>query len=348
MIKIKYKDLLSFTREILTTVGVDEFSTACVSSGLCETSLRGVDSHGIRLLPHYINSAVSGRKNTTPNFMFHQTFPGFGLLDADNAFGHAAGIKAIDLAIDIAKLQGIGAVAVCNSSHPGAMATMALHASRQGYIAFAFTHADSLVLSHGSTRPYFGTNPICFSAPRKGGDPFCLDMATSIIPWNRLMIHKNNNVPLPEGVAADAHGCSTTIASDAKCLMPFGGYKGYGLAAMVEILCGVMTGMQFGKSIPSMYGTSISEPRKLGQFYMVMRTDVAVDSAKFEATLADLANEIYNEPRMNRDQPVMLPGDKEVLEAKKRKVEGVPLDDHTYNELMILGSRYGVSLVGGA
>jgi len=130
MIKIRYTDLIYFCKETLKKAGLDNESVEAVTKGLCETSLRGVDSHGIRLLPHYVESAKNGRKNPKPKYFFKKTFPSLGYLDADNAFGHAAGMRAIDHCIEMAKIQGIGVVAVINSSHPGVMASMALKAAR--------------------------------------------------------------------------------------------------------------------------------------------------------------------------------------------------------------------------
>ena len=181
MKKIQFNEIYDFHKAVLSKAGLDEHTCESVSFGLCETSLRGVDSHGIRLLPHYTRSALLGRKNPTPDYKFKQVFPAFGHLDADNTFGHAAGMKAIDLAMPLAKEYGISSIAVSNSSHPGAMASFALKAARKGYIAFAFTHADALVSSYGGKRAYFGTNPICIAAPRKEAEPFCLDMAPTMI-----------------------------------------------------------------------------------------------------------------------------------------------------------------------
>ena len=122
---------------MLGKVGLDEHTCESVSFGLCETSLRGVDSHGIRLLPHYTRSALLGRKNPTPEYKFKQVFPAFGHLDADNTFGHAAGMKAIDLAMPLAQEYGISPVAVSNSSHPGAMASFALRAAKGIYCFYS-------------------------------------------------------------------------------------------------------------------------------------------------------------------------------------------------------------------
>ena len=203
MKKIKYLNLYNFTKKIFLKIGLDNYSASSVTHGLCETSLRGVDSHGIKLLNHYVNSALKGRKNPRPKFDFKKKFPSLGVLNADNAFGHSAGMKAIDLCIKMAKKNGVGIVAVKNSSHAGAMASMALRASRKGFAAFAFTHADSLMLSHNGEKPYFGTNPICFSCPRKNEEPYCLDMATTMISWNKLLNFKNKNKKLPDKYAAD-------------------------------------------------------------------------------------------------------------------------------------------------
>ena len=187
MKKISFDKIYEFHKAVLSKAGLDEDTCKAVAFGLCETSLRGVDSHGIRLLPHYTRSALLGRKNPRPNYSFQKVFPAFGHLDADNTFGHAAGMKAIDLAMPIALEYGICAIAVSNSSHPGAMASFALRAARKGYIAFAFTHADALVFSHGGKRTYFGTNPICIAVPREEAEPFCLDMAPTMISWNKLL-----------------------------------------------------------------------------------------------------------------------------------------------------------------
>ena len=111
MKKITYDNLIQFHQEILAAIGLDEYSVDAVTTGLCETSLRGVDSHGIRLLPHYVKSSLSGRKNPQPKFKITKTFPSIAHLDADNAFGHAAGMKSIEVAMEMAEVQGVGVLA---------------------------------------------------------------------------------------------------------------------------------------------------------------------------------------------------------------------------------------------
>jgi len=343
MKKIQYTDLLDFTSSVLKIGGLDEHSLKAVTIGLCETSLRGVDSHGVRLLPHYLNSAISGRKNPNPTYKLEQKFPSIAHLNADNAFGHAAGMKAIDIAIEMAKVQGIGVVGVSNSSHPGAMASMALKAARKGYIAFAFTHADALILSHGGTRPYFGTNPICFAAPRVEQEPYCLDMATSIVPWNRVLLNRNTDSPLAPGIAADQYGKQTLDPHKAAAVMPTGSYKGYGLSSMVDILCGVYTGMAFGRSIPAMFATKMSEQRKLGQFYMVIRCDGVISEDEFISFMQQMTDEVRAEPG-EEGESVMLPGDPQIICAKTRMNDGIPLDDSTLDTFLEISKNNNIIL----
>jgi LDH2 family malate/lactate/ureidoglycolate dehydrogenase len=295
------------------------------------------------LLPHYFDSAVSGRKNPNPEFEIIYKFPSIIHLNADNAFGHASGMKAIDIGMEVADKQGIASIGVSNSSHPGAMASMALKAARNGYIAFAFTHADALVLSHGGKRPYFGTNPVCFAAPRKDDDPYCLDMATSIVPWNRIKINRSLDLDLDHGIAADVNGKITKDPHAAAAVMPTGSYKGYGLASMVDILCGVYTGMPFGRAIPAMFTTDMSIPRRLGQFYIVMRTDGVISKEDFIAYMQQMTDEVRAEPSIDNDS-VMLPGDPQTICAKKRLREGIPLDEPTLNALSEMSRNNSVNL----
>jgi ureidoglycolate dehydrogenase (NAD+) len=343
MKKITYDNLIQFHQELLTKIGLDKYSVDAVTTGLCETSLRGVDSHGVRLLPHYVKSSLSGRKNPKPKYNISKTFPSIAHLDADNAFGHAAGMKSIEIAIEMAQVQGVGIVAVSNSSHPGAMASMALKAARKGFIALAFTHADALVRSHNGTRPYFGTNPICIAVPREEKEPYCLDMASSIVSWNKVLLKKNSKTELIQGIAADSNGNLTTDPDEATCLVPAGEYKGYGIASMVDIFCGIYTGMQFGRAIPSMYKSPMDKTRHLGQFYMVFRVDGVVKKSDFLSTMQAMSDEVRAEPAVDGEQ-VMMPGDPEVNTSKIRMKEGIPLDEATLDSFFRLSNEYDVPL----
>ena len=168
---IKYNDAYNFIYRTFLKVGVNDFSAKTTAKGIAEASLRGIDSHGIRLFDHYLNCFIEGRKNKNPKFKIIKKFPCLISLDADHAAGLAAGIKAIETSIKITNKYGICATSVYNSSHPGALSSIALRAAEENLICIAFTNADNLILSHGGTRAYFGTNPICITAPRDKKEP---------------------------------------------------------------------------------------------------------------------------------------------------------------------------------
>ena len=338
MILVKYKDLVSEINSILLKEGTDKFTAESVSIGLAETSLRGVDSHGIRLFPHYLKALRSGRINGKPNFKINNKFPAFVGLNADNAFGHAAGFKSIDIGMEIANKLGICAISVTNSSHPGAMASFALKAAKNGFCSFAFTHADSLVQSFNSKDSFFGTNPICFAAPRKDEQPYCIDMAPTFIPWNKILECKENNKNLDSDYAVDSDGKKTNDPFKAKALLPIGGYKGFALASMVEVLCSNLSGMNFGPHIPSMYGSPIDKPRKLAQFFIVFRCDVNLDSEEFEELIHKMSQEVRQQKTNSYGEQVMMPNDPQIKFEKERGNNGIPVTEDLYE--FIFNGKY--------
>lgn len=332
-----------FAALVLEKAGVRADVRDAVVAGLCETSLRGVDSHGIRLLPHYVLGVEKGRINPNPSYQFTRKLPTSGLLDADHTFGHAAGTEAIRHAMDMAEACGMGAVAVQNSTHFGAAAFFALQAARRGFLAFSFTHADALVMSHGGVRPFFGTNPLCFAAPAEGEDPFCLDMSVGHMNWNQVLQRREKGAPLPDGVAADELGRPINDAQRAKCLLPIGAYKGYGIAAMVEVLCSLLTGMPFGRDIPPMYTTPMDQRRYLGHFFLVLRTDGFVDLSEFKERMKALMDAVRREPASPGTQ-VKLAGDPEKEAMARRTRNGIPVDQATWSKFAALADRYGVPI----
>lgn len=312
-----------------------------VVASLIQTSLRGVDSHGIELLPHYVRALDSGRINADPRYRFEQTGASTGRLDADHAFGHASGAAGMQHAIELARAAGIGAVTVYNSTHFGAAAYFALLAANEGLIGLSFTHADSLLLTHGGRRAFFGTNPICFAAPCASEEPFCLDMATSQVSWNKIVRRRESGAPLGEGWAFDEDAEPTTDAEAARTLAPAGSYKGFGLSMMVEILCGVLTGMPAGREITRMYADPIEQKRLLGHFFMAVDVARFIDPDAFRSRLQAMMEEVRREPRKDEAVPVLVPGDPEKMTFVQRSAEGIPLSRTAYDKFVALAREAG-------
>ena len=343
-IRIQASELERFVKEVLRKASVREDVAAYVAEGLAQTSLRGVDSHGIRLLAHYLNGVKGGRINPSPNYKFKKTSQSTGLLDADHTFGHAAGMEAVKRAVELARKAGSGHVAVYNSTHFGAAAYYSLEIAKHDMIGMSFTHADALMRSHGGKKPFLGTNPISFAAPCEGEEPFCLDMATSMITFNKVKQLRQAKTLAPAGAGADASGVETTDPNQITMLLPSGGYKGFGLSMMVEILCSMLTGMPYGPYLSKMFAAPINEKRFLAHFITAIRIDCFQDKKVFKNRLSMMMNEIRKGSALDVNTPVQVAGDPEKKTALHRTRHGITLDDAEYASLKAAGKEYGIEL----
>lgn len=337
--KLFQADLRKWMLDVLAAERTDPAVAGHVVEGLVQTSLRGVDSHGVRLFPHYVRTLRAGGVNGRPAYSFQRTAPSCGILDADHTFGHAAGGEAMRRAIEMARDAGVGSVAVAHSSHFGAAAYFGLMAAEQNMIGLAFTHADALLLTSGGTQPYLGPNPVCFAAPCDGESPFCLDMSCSPISWNKIRQYREREEPLPENVAADPRGHETTDPLQARSLLPIGDYKGYGLAMMVEILCSLLTGMNYGKHLSPMFEVPPDLQRNLGHFFMAIDISRFTPVPVFKARLKSMMDELRGEPRLRPSAPVMVPGDPEKNSVRVREVEGIPFSDAEWSDFARLAQE---------
>lgn len=332
--------LRQLSTSALERAGVRDDLVAPVTEGLIWTSLRGIDSHGIRLLPHYIASVKGGRLNPDPKLSFTRTAPGAGSLDADHTFGHVAGVTAMRYAMEIAQETGIGAVSVGNSSHCGALSYFAHAAAEADMIGIVMTHATARVKTPGARRAFFGNNPICLVAPMRDEAPFCFDAATSSITFNAVKAAAAAGRELPPGLVADAEGMPTTDPRLAEQLMPIGDYKGFGISMMVDILCAVLAGMPNGDRVSKMFGDPLSEKRYLGHFFCALRIDAFREVAAFKAEMQEMADRVRAEPAIDPERaPVMAPGDPEKRAWAERVEQGIPVPKHVMAEILELAGE---------
>jgi LDH2 family malate/lactate/ureidoglycolate dehydrogenase len=329
--------LSAFVAAALTARGSAPAQAAAVARALVSTSLRGVDSHGIRLLPHYLRALHGGRIAKAPAMTVERTAPGAAIVDANDGFGHYAGYRAVAEGCALAREAGVAGVSAINSSHFGAAGCYALDAAEAGFVAFAFCNSDPFVLPHDAEAPFHGTNPLAFAAPVPGQRPFLFDMATSIVPWNRIRDYEMKGLPVPEDVAVDAAGAMTTDPSAVAALLPLGGmrfgFKGAGLAAVMEVVSAALTGMGHCARLLPMAGEDLATPRRLGQFYVVIDPDRFVPRAVYEAGIAAYLADLRAVPARPGTQ-VMAPGDREWATLEERSVRGIPVAPALLAEFM--------------
>ncbi len=341
-IRVSPEKLSACMKEMLSKVHVRNDVAAYVIEGLVQTSLRGVDSHGVRLLPHYLKGVKGGRINPNPKYVFKRTSASTGMFDADHTFGHAAGMEAARKAVELAKEAGTGHVAVYNSSHFGAAAYYALEIAKHDMIGFSFTNTDALVKSYGGRERFLGNNPIAFTVPCNGEEPLCLDMATSVVTFNKVRQLREAGLKAPSGVGADRNGKETTDTDKITTLLPIGGYKGYGLSLMIEVLCSLLTGMPHGPNIPKMFEAPMSQHRTLGHFVIAIRIDCFQPILTFKEQMSRLMEELRRSPAMEKDIPIMVAGDPEKKHFIERVKNGIPLTGKEYESLELAAKEYGI------
>ncbi len=321
------------------SIGVNETSAKLAAESMVQTSLRGVDSHGINLFPHYFRSFQSGRLNKNPDFKFYQTKGSTALLDADHALGHHSGIVAMDKCIEMAEKNGIGACTVANSSHYGASSFFGLHAAKKGYIGMSFTNADALVKSHNGKKSFFGTNPICFCAPLDGEEPLCLDMATSLVSWNKIKNYRRADESIERHWAFDDNGNPVTNPHQATSLSPAGDYKGFGLGMMVEILCAMLSGSVMAKDMLAMFTSPPEAQRQVSHFFMAFDINSFSSEDLFKSNLTNMVQRLRQESTIGEDS-VMAPGDPEKKAFAHRIKDGIPCFDEIIKEYIDINPAF--------
>ena len=339
MTRVSREQLESWAVACLEKVGVPPPEAKLVASSLVQTSIWGIDSHGVLRLTHYLNRMTIGSISPSAAPVVMRTGPATAQVHGQDGLGIVHAALAMEVAIEMAKESGVGAVGVGHSSHCGAMGLYTRMAAREHLIGIAMTHSSSVVVPHGGKHKYFGTNPISFAFARKSGEPVCLDMATSQVAWNKVLNSRIEGRPLEPGIAVDENGEATTDAQQARAGVPLGGptygYKGYGLAFAIDVLCGLLNGMTFGRHINGMY-EELDRPRKIGHFL------VAIDPARFAGgdTLEAQVDALVADLRTQGE--ILFPGEPELIEEKKRLVDGIPIDAEALADMKQWSARLGV------
>lgn len=338
------KAIAEWAVNCLVALNVSKKDAQQIAASLVQTSLWGIDSHGVARLGHYYTRLKAGSIEPRPKIRVRRTGPCSAQVDGGHGHGIVISHRAMDEAIALARKNGLGAVGVSNSTHCGAAGLYGRQAARAGLIGIAFTHSDAFVAPHRGTKKFLGTNPICITIPT--GDPerpICLDMATSAVPFNRIMNHRRENRPLEAGWALDNRGRPTTDPHAVQCLLPLAEHKGYALAFVIDLLCGPLNGMPFGPHIPQMY-RQLSKRRRLGSFYLAIDPSRFAGGKSLPRVARVMAEKARGQPRAQAKNPVLAPGDPESGSAEKRSKEGIPIEPGLRMEMARWSKRLGVRL----
>jgi LDH2 family malate/lactate/ureidoglycolate dehydrogenase len=329
MIRLPASRLARAIRQALLRRGVSAEHAGCVADGLVGTSLRGVDTHGIRLVPTYLQELDGGRARARPELRWEGERAA-RRLDAGGALGLVAGTVACREAVRLAREHGVGAVAVANSNHFGAASVYTLDMARQGALGLAFSNSDALVAPWNGRRPLFGTNPLSLAVAGVGGELFCVDMATSQVAYSKIKSRKERGLPLPPGWALTPEGedAAEGAPADIGALQPLGGYKGQCLGMIVEILCALLAGMPLDHELSHLFAPPYDTPRQVAHLFLAFDLAAFGDPEAFRARLSRLLALVREQERApGAGEPVIDPGDLEREAERERGEHGIPVSE---------------------
>ena len=349
--------LHSFTQAVFEHCGMNTADAKLSADVLVSADLRGIDSHGVARLSGYVRLQEAGRANMNPNWkVIHET-PSTATIDADGGLGLAVAPKAMDIAIKKAKQVGTGWVAIQNSNHFGIAAYHAMKALEHDMIGIAMTNASPLVAPTHSKERMLGTNPICYVFPSGKHQPIVVDLATSTAANGKLEIAQRANKKVPKGWIIDKQGNDTEDPNALKeggILLPLGsgdtkaGHKGFGLSAIVDLMCGVLSGANYGPWVPpfvAFLDPLQNQPGKgIGHFVGAMRIDAFRPADDFKNNIDNWIERFKMATPIDEKNPVIIPGEPEFAYAKERAVSGIPLNDVVVAHLKNLSEKLGIPL----
>src|SRR5258708_4570815 len=349
------EELLDFSNRTFLHFGVPKEDAAQAAEVLASADLRGIDSHGVARLHSYFDMLTLGRINPKPEIKVVRSTLSTATLDGDNGLGLVVGPHANRFAMDMAERFGSGWVSVQNTNHYGIAGYYVLKALERDLIGWAMTNSTKLVAPLWGAERMLGTNPIAIAFPGKEEPPIVIDMATCPAAYGKIEMAQRRAEPIPEGWAIDREGRATTNPTDmvaGGALLPLGsdrergGHKGYGLAIMVDVLSGVLSGANWGPFTPP-FALRQEVPARsvgkgIGHFFGALRIDGFIEADEFKRQMDDYIRVFRaTKPAPGTNGP-LIPGDPERDAEKLRSKQGVPLIMPVVEELRVISKKIGI------
>lgn len=329
MAVVSVDDLRAFVQAVCAEVSVPAGDAELVAAALVEADLSGVASHGCTRLPAYARALAAGIVNPAPVPRRIRGGQAVEVVDGDNGMGLVIGYRAMERAVELAGVAGIGAVAVRNSNHTGMQAMIVVPATDAGMIGYFSSNTPAIMAPWGGIDPKLGSAPVTYGIPTRG-EPLVLDMATSATNRGRIRLYADAGRPLPQGWAIDEEGRATTDpkAALAGTVLPMAGHKGYGLAVVNEVLTGALAGARLAADMPRDF---LKEGSRVLDSWHSGHLAVAIDIAAF-AELDDFLGEVDDliaHVRASRTTPeadeILLPGEPERARRERQLADGVEI-----------------------
>lgn len=354
---ISSSDLTKFSIQLFNAMGASDDDAKIAAEVLISADLRGIDSHGVSRLVGYADLWESGRINMSPDVKIIRENKSTFTIDGDSGLGLVVAPMAMDIAIERAKAYGSGWAAIQNSNHFGIAGYHAMKALPQDMIGMAMTNATPFIPPTHSKQAMLGTNPISYAFPTKKEKPLVIDLATSSVARGKIEIARREGKEIPKGWIIDKNGKTSQNVDELKdggmltplgSLEELGSHKGYALGSLVDIMSGVLSGANFGKWVPPFVSYLPLLPnlpgKGLGHFVGAMEVDGFRSVDEFKTSMDLWINSFKSADRVNENQSVYVPGEKEFDMEEKRKKTGIPLNIKVLEDLERLEKKFSIKL----
>ncbi|NHM32890.1 Ldh family oxidoreductase [Neobacillus terrae] len=341
---IEAEKIKDFSNKCFTKLGMPENEAEIITEALMEADLREIHSHGFMRLPIYVERMQKGLIETKANISYETDNGALALMDAGYSSGQVAGYLAMEKAIEKAEESGVGLVAVKNSNHFGITAFYSLMAAKKDMIGIVLSNVVPLMPAIGGAEKVIGNNPISIAAPTRTEFPIVADMAMSNTSFGKVLYAKEKREAIPEGWGVNAKGLPTTKPDEVingGFLSSVGGPKGFGLALMIEILTGVLTGGAFSKMIPSMY--DVNQKQSISHFMLAIDIKKLIPLELYYENINQLVSFIKNSKKAQGVSEIYLPGEIEFLKEKRNKEKGIHIEEDTLASLNKMAEQLGLS-----
>ena len=305
------------------------------SEAIINAELVGAPTHGLSRLKMYCDRIKKRVINPKPKIRIKKISQSITHIDANNSIGFVAADIGIKKAINNAKKTGFGLVGIKNSGHYGLSGYYVEQAVKNNLVAFAFTNAPPAIAPHGSLKSLFGTNPICFGTPTNSKIPFILDTSVSMINRGKIRVASRTGKKIPEGVALDKFGKPTTDAKKALqgVQLPIAGFRGSGLAWMVDILSGVFTGGNHGGKVKDPFD-DFSGPQNIGHLFIVMKSNIFVKN--YNQRIQENIKRIKKLPKLKGIKEILYPGQNKFKRFKYNLKKKIKINENIKKDLKLL------------
>jgi LDH2 family malate/lactate/ureidoglycolate dehydrogenase len=343
--KVQADRLNEIAIDILKGLQADEGEAAIVADALIKAELRGIDTHGVHLLTLLPERLEAGMLQIPTILTVLQESGATALLDGGNGLGQAAAHRAMGISIRKAKEFGIGCCLVRNTNNIGMLSVYTLMAAREKTVGIVMANAAAAMSPWGGTEPFFGTNPLSIAVPGEAGAaPVVLDMSSTVVARGKIRRANRLKEDIPLGWAFDQTGTPTTDPAAALkgTLMPIGGPKGYGLALMIDVLAGMLSGSLYGPEIRTFH--QLEGPTGVGVFTLAVEIERFMPLGQFTALFRTYLASIKASRKAKDVSRIYLPGEIEYEKEQKSLNEGIEVGPATAGKLNALLEKFGSPL----